>query len=352
MTMKLPLSGPKEPAEPPIVPPDRAGKVALAMMAAALLLVLLLRLFLVLVIGLATYALHRGLTRVLARWVSVKAARRVALGILLLLFAAAGVAIASATSHVTSSSTDDGLPRFMHFMADSLERLRSTLPPWITEHLPETPADLQAAGAGWLREHASAVQVMGYHTLRALAYVLAGIVIGLLASVQAPGWPRGDRPFAAAWRDRLAQLEEAFVRVAAAQLRIALLNTVFTAIYLLAVLPALGHPLPFRGTLVALTFVAGLLPIVGNLVSNTAIVLTSLSVAPWLALLSLGYLIAIHKLEYFLNAHIVGERISVPSYELLAAMLVFEAAFGLPGLVAAPIYYAWATRELRRCGAI
>ncbi|HJV59698.1 MAG TPA: hypothetical protein VJ743_02075, partial [Albitalea sp.] len=76
------------------------------------------------------------------------------------------------------------------------------------------------------------------------------------------------------------------------------------------------------------------------------------SVAPWLALLSLGYLIAIHKLEYFLNAHIVGERISVPSYELLAAMLVFEAAFGLPGLVAAPIYYAWATRELRRCGAI
>jgi hypothetical protein len=53
-----------------------------------------------------------------------------------------------------------------------------------------------------------------------------------------------------------------------------------------------------------------------------------------------------------LNAHIVGSRIQVASYELLAAMLVLDAAFGLPGLVAAPIYYAWVTQELRRHGAI
>ena len=147
-------------------------------------------------------------------------------------------------------------------------------------------------------------------------------------------------------------LEGAFVDIAAAQLRIALINTLFTAVYVLGVVPLLDFNLPLAPTLVVVTFAAGLIPVLGNLISNTAIVLTSLVVSPWLALLSLGFLVGIHKLEYFLNAHIVGSRIRVPTYELLAAMLVLEAAFGLAGVVAAPIYYAWITRELREHGAL
>ena len=37
---------------------------------------------------------------------------------------------------------------------------------------------------------------------------------------------------------------------------------------------------------------------------------------------------------------------SGPRRELLLAMLVMEAAFGLPGLVAAPVFYAYVKREL------
>jgi len=55
----------------------------------------------------------------------------------------------------------------------------------------------------------------------------------------------------------------------------------------------------------------------------------------------------VHKLEYFLNAHFVGSRIQVPTYALLASMLMLEAGFGTAGLVAAPVYCAWLTRELR-----
>jgi predicted PurR-regulated permease PerM len=54
----------------------------------------------------------------------------------------------------------------------------------------------------------------------------------------------------------------------------------------------------------------------------------------------------VHKLEYFLNAKIVGGQIRARTWELLIAMLVFEAAFGLAGLVAAPIYYAYLKSEL------
>ena len=62
---------------------------------------------------------------------------------------------------------------------------------------------------------------------------------------------------------------------------------------------------------------------------------------------SLAFLVIIHKLEYFLNARIVGGQIRANAWELLIAMLCMEAAFGLPGIVAAPIYYAYIKSELR-----
>jgi predicted PurR-regulated permease PerM len=112
------------------------------------------------------------------------------------------------------------------------------------------------------------------------------------------------------------------------------------------VLPLLGINLPFTKTLIAVTFIAGLLPVVGNLISNTAIFLVSLSVSFGLAAASLGYLIVIHKLEYFLNARIVGTRINAKAWELLIAMLVLESAFGIPGLIIAPLAYAYVKHEL------
>ncbi|MCK9537497.1 MAG: hypothetical protein M0Q70_00005, partial [Dokdonella sp.] len=64
------------------------------------------------------------------------------------------------------------------------------------------------------------------------------------------------------------------------------------------------------------------------------------------------FLILIHKLEYFLNARIVGGQIRARAWELLVAMLFMEAAFGMAGVVAAPIYYAWLKRELNMAGLV
>jgi predicted PurR-regulated permease PerM len=61
---------------------------------------------------------------------------------------------------------------------------------------------------------------------------------------------------------------------------------------------------------------------------------------------ALIFLIVIHKLEYFLNARIVGAQINARAWELLAAMLLMEAACGIAGVVAAPIYYAYMKDEL------
>ena len=85
----------------------------------------------------------------------------------------------------------------------------------------------------------------------------------------------------------------------------------------------------------------------GNLLSHHVTVVVSLSHSPMVAIGSLVFLVVIHKLEYFLNARIVGGRINACAWELLLAMLLMEAAFGLTGLVAAPIYYAYLKDELK-----
>ena len=52
----------------------------------------------------------------------------------------------------------------------------------------------------------------------------------------------------------------------------------------------------------------------------------------------------------FLNAHIMGQRIRAQAWELLAFMLLLEAAFGLAGLIAAPVIYAQIKQRLHHRG--
>src|SRR5439155_24498365 len=117
---------------------------------------------------------------------------------------------------------------------------------------------------------------------------------GLIAfSRDTPGEPRA---LTAALQQRAVVLGGAFRAVVFSQIRISALNTSLTALYLLVVLPIFGFHLPFLKTMIAVTFIVGLLPVVGNLISNTVIVLVSFSVSPWVAFGSLGFLVAIHKL--------------------------------------------------------
>jgi predicted PurR-regulated permease PerM len=145
---------------------------------------------------------------------------------------------------------------------------------------------------------------------------------------------------------------EAFRRIVFAQVRISALNTSLTAIYLAIILPLCGVQLPLVKTMIAVCFIAGLLPVVGNLISNTVIVIVSLSHSLYAALGALAFLVLIHKLEYFVNARIVGSQIRARAWELLIAMLTMEAAFGIAGVVAAPIYYAYLKDELKSRGLI
>jgi predicted PurR-regulated permease PerM len=179
-----------------------------------------------------------------------------------------------------------------------------------------------------------------------------GMIIGALLSLQKATRHADRRPLSERISRHAERLASAFRRVVFAQFWISSINTFFTWLYLGVALPAFGVDLPLVKSLVTITFVVGLLPIVGNLISNTAIIIVSLSQGLPVAIASLVYLIVIHKLEYFLNARIIGLHINARAWELLVAMLVMEAAFGIPGLVAAPIFYAYFKEELHDKGLV
>ena len=237
-------------------------------------------------------------------------------------------------------------------MADVIEAARSHLPPWAWSYLPEDSDELKAAASGWLREHAGQLRVIGQDVWRVLIHVVVGMVIGGMIAVRSETQPQDRRPLAQALTDRARLLGRAFRRVVFAQVRISALNAALTAIYLLVVLPMFGINLPLAKTMVAVTFLVGLLPVLGNLISNTVIFVVSLSVSLGTAIASLIFLVVIHKLEYFVNARIMGAQLHARAWELLLAMLVMDAAFGIAGVIAAPIYYAYVKDELATRGLV
>jgi predicted PurR-regulated permease PerM len=130
---------------------------------------------------------------------------------------------------------------------------------------------------------------------------------------------------------RFRDFYRSFATVMGAQLTISLINTGLTAIFLVSV------GMPHAALLIAVTFLCGLVPIVGNLVSNTIIVFVALTVSLKLAIFALVFLILIHKLEYFLNSKIIGDRIRNPVWLTLIAIIIGERLMGIPGLILAPV---------------
>jgi predicted PurR-regulated permease PerM len=246
----------------------------------------------------------------------------------------------------------ENLTLLMQKMAQIIEEARTQLPPQLLAHVPDDATTLQNNVVEWLRTHSSVLQLAGRDLGKSLVQVLMGMVIGALLSLHKAKQHPVRRPLAELVTANAARLAAAFRRVVFAQFWISSVNTLLTWLYLAVALPAFDVHLPLVKTLVAITFVAGLLPIIGNLISNTAIIIVSLSLGLPVAIASLVYLVVIHKLEYFLNARIVGSHINARAWELLIAMLAMEAAFGIAGLIAAPIFYAYFKEEFRGKGLV
>jgi predicted PurR-regulated permease PerM len=145
---------------------------------------------------------------------------------------------------------------------------------------------------------------------------------------------------------RFSDFYRSFSTVIGAQMTISAINTVLTAIFVFFV------GIPYGPVVVGLTFLCGLFPIVGNVVSNTVIVFIGFLVSAKVAFIALIFLIVIHKLEYFLNSKIIGSRIRNPIWLTLIGLIIGEKLMGVPGMILSPVVLNYLRVEMSKidCG--
>lgn len=312
----------------------------------ALLTVLMAHLVPALLSGLLVYQLvHTLAPRIQLQQLHGKRARLVVVALLATLVTGGVVGIIMGMA-LFFSTGEETLTLLLRKMAEILESSRAALPAAMVQHLPVNVDDMQVQLVAWLREHANELKGVGKDAGITMAHILIGIIIGAMVSLREASNVANLRPLARALEARVSRLGTAFTNVVFAQIKIATINAIATGIYLAVILPLFGVELPLVKTMIMLTFLLGLIPVAGNLMSNTIIVVVSLSHSVYIAAASLLYLVVIHKIEYFLNAKIIGTQIRARPWEILIAMLVMEALFGISGVIAAAIYYAYLKDEL------
>jgi predicted PurR-regulated permease PerM len=155
--------------------------------------------------------------------------------------------------------------------------------------------------------------------------------------------PQPNNLYYLAWdeiAERFVLFFRSFTMVMGAQIIISAINTSLTAIFVLSI--GLPHPVVVLGV----TFLCGLLPVLGNLISNAVIVAIGFTVSPQTALSALIFLIVIHKLEYFLNSKIIGDRIRNPVWLTLLGLVIGEKLMGVPGMILAPVVLHYLKMEV------
>lgn len=316
------------------------------LMALLMLIVLKVHLLPALLSGLLVFELVHLISPYIAKKIPGKSSKWLAVMLLATLIVSLLVALVMGI--LTLIRTDSGgFSVMINQLAEIVEDSRSILPPWLKSHLPTDAVALQEAVTQWLRSHSSDWEFIGKEAGHHVAHMLIAMVIGGMVALHDVDNAENHFPLAKALIKRIELFSSAFKNIVFAQVKISAINATFTGIYLAIILPLLGIHLPFTKTMIAITFLIGLLPVIGNLITNTIIVIISMSHSFAVAIGSLVFLVVIHKFEYFLNARIVGGQIRAYAWELLCAMLLMEGIFGVPGIVAAPIYYAYIKSECR-----
>lgn len=233
-----------------------------------------------------------------------------------------------------------------------IQKTLSDLPPSVSKYIPSNVQDIQNSLLEFAKVHIATFQMIGKGTAHNIITILLGMIIGVFIAYSINKDSRNmdvtEKPFTKDFFATVQSFALAFKHVAVAQVAISIFNTILTSLLLLAVFPLFGIHVPFVKSLIIGTFLFGLIPILGNIIVNCIVVLAALSVSIAAGTGALVFLIVIHKVEYFLNAKIVGGSVNATSYELLIVMVLFESIFGLAGLVIAPILYAFLKSSLKR----
>ncbi|MBV8658711.1 MAG: hypothetical protein JO142_12880 [Burkholderiales bacterium] len=327
---------------------DRFDWITLCMLACVWLLALLLHTSSALLAGLAAFGLTRWL--LWGRGVERIPGAQVLIAILLALSPFILVRVISDIfgSHFTTLVNETvGL---WHRLLDEAMALRDNIPEAIRPAIPDTPEMFHKRLMDLLTSRSAELFEVGRHGVGMLVHTIFGWWLGIAAAFGQTVPTSG--PLLRAWHRRWQALAIIFGRVARGQCWVALANTIFATLFLFIVAPIAGWAFPFKYALILITFSASLIPVAGNLICNTLLLLVGLGVSLSAGIGALVFMVIVHKAEYLVSARILGNANRVAAWELIAAMITGEILFGPVGLISMTVLYPYFKHELREAGLI
>ncbi|MFI4853243.1 MAG: AI-2E family transporter [Candidatus Makana argininalis] len=234
---------------------------------------------------------------------------------------------------------------FKFINSDIFIIIKNLIPDYFTDFLPESTEKIKYKIFSLINSNLNIFRKIFDSFVNGSIMIFLGLILGSSVALNKPF--KHNSYFIKQLSKRIINLYDSFSNVVYAQIKVSFLNTILTTLIMLILFIFLKIKIPFIKELILITFIFGLFPIIGNIISNSMITISAFHISFIIGTIMLIYLIFIHKLEYFLNAEIVGKSINSKSWELLLAMIILKSIFGLEGLIAAPIYYAYLKKELK-----
>ena len=260
--------------------------------------------------------------------------------------------ISLAVFAVTAALLSVLLAHFVHLALDRLPTLLDSLLPKLDELFSkwginltlENAHDLKTVLLDALKDNVRSVTQESGLLTKGFFQILASILVAILCFFSGPAVKEPPSLYATLSRElatRAKLFMQSFEKVLGSQVVVSLINTFVTAIFLLWI------GLPYFHFLVLATFIFGIIPIVGNLITNTMIIGTALTISPHLALFTLACLSAFHQLNYLITGRIIGRRMHIPVWQILLGPLIGESLLGTTGMILAPAVVYYLREEMR-----
>jgi predicted PurR-regulated permease PerM len=247
-------------------------------------------------------------------------------------------------SSIINALNGDKISQLIGTLIDTLNKAKSFLPDALDAYIPDSTTEAKETLVNAFKSNINSFASFGQNALHVLLLIIIGWLIGILIACK--NKKEDSSLFSRTWLNLWLKLSESFRFVVFAQVKVALFNSSIITIFLFIVCPLVSWHLPYSKTLVILTFICGLLPIIGNLIANTITFTIALTVSLPAALAALVVLILIHKLEYLIISKSLGTEIGSDVWELLIVLFAGEMLFGTSGLVFAPILYTFFKKEM------
>jgi predicted PurR-regulated permease PerM len=211
--------------------------------------------------------------------------------------------------------------------------------PWYTaleEYLPDSE-DLAKSAEHYAQDVAKSAAAVGRVFVSAvIGFILAAVYFldqDRIRAFRDSLRPRTLFGTLVRWFEHLAESVSLTVQL---QLVVAGCNAVLT----LPVLLLIG--VPHIPALMALIFVSGMIPVVGNMISGWVLIVISFQVKGWVGVVIFVVLtFVLHKIEsYYLNPRLTARHVALPSFMLILSIIAWEHLLGFAGLfMSFPVLY-------------